>query len=268
MITRSQWGARSPQGSYNTLSPSPKGSTIHWEGPTMGTQDHSKCDDTMRGIQNYHMDTQGWSDIAYNLCVCQHGYVYEGRGKGKGSAANGTSQANHDWYAICALVGQGDPQSAALDDGLADATATARSWGAGSAVNGHRDHISTECPGDTLYSKVKAGRYSSGGSASTPPPSGGGGGGKAPAFPLPSGHYFGPKSGPAESHSGYYNNDDDKFRPWQAQMSARGWTIAVDGLYGPQTEDVCRSFQAEKGLAVDGLIGVQTWSTAWTAPIT
>jgi Putative peptidoglycan binding domain len=105
-------------------------------------------------------------------------------------------------------------------------------------------------------------------SGGTPPPQPPAPGGVSPPFPLPGGHYFGPKSGPPESHSGYYNNDDDKFRPWQAQMSARGWTIAVDGLYGPQTADVCRSFQAEKGLAVDGLIGPQTWSTAWTAPVT
>jgi hypothetical protein len=123
----------------------------------------------MRSIQNYHMDSQGWSDIAYNLCVCTHGYIYEGRGKGKGSAANGTSQANADWYAICALVGEHDDQPAALDTGLADAAAKCRSWGAGSAVTGHRDHTSTACPGDELYGKVKAGRYSGGSS-------GGGGG--------------------------------------------------------------------------------------------
>ena len=97
----------------------------------------------------------------------------------------------------------------------------------------------------------------------TPPPTT-----TAPTFPLPSGHYFGPKSGPAESHSGYYNNDDDKFRPWQQQMKNRGWSISVDGLYGPETEEVCEQFQAEKGLSVDGLIGAQTWKTAWTSPVT
>lgn len=266
-VSRSQWGARSPQGSGNTLSSKPKGHAVHWEGPKMGVPAHSSCDDTVRSIQNYHMDSQGWSDIAYNILVCQHGYQYEGRGKGKGSAANGTSQANYDWYAICAMCGEGDPQTPELIQGIKDAAATCRSWGAGNGSTGHRDHVSTACPGDALYSLVKQGAFTSGGSA------GGGGGSsqpgtKAPPFPLPAGHYFGPKSGPAESHSGYYNNDDDKFRPWQAQMSARGWTITVDGYYGPQTEGVARSFQAEKGLAVDGLIGAQTWGAAWTEAIT
>jgi peptidoglycan hydrolase-like protein with peptidoglycan-binding domain len=268
-VSRSQWGARSAQGSMNSLSSTPKGSAIHWEGPEMGTQDHSKCDDTVRGIQNYHMDTKGWSDIAYNILVCTHGYQYEGRGKGKGSAANGTTQANYDWYAICALVGEGDPQPPELITGLQDAAASCRSWGASDGSVGHRDLTSTSCPGDELYKRVRNGEFKSGGSSgggTTPPPKPPTT--KAPTFPLPSGHYFGPKSGPAESHSGYYNNDDDKFRPWQAQMSARGWKITIDGYYGPQTEDVCRQFQSEKGLSVDGLIGTQTWSTAWTASVT
>ncbi|QKW40723.1 peptidoglycan-binding protein [Actinomadura sp. NAK00032] len=48
----------------------------------------------------------------------------------------------------------------------------------------------------------------------------------------------------------------------------RGWRIAADGAYGPRSESVCRSFQAEKGLAVDGIVGPATWRAAWEAPIT
>ncbi|WP_354645389.1 hypothetical protein [Kitasatospora camelliae] len=35
----------------------------------------------MRETQDEHMDGNGWADIGYSLAVCQHGYVYEGRGK-------------------------------------------------------------------------------------------------------------------------------------------------------------------------------------------
>jgi len=50
-------------------------------------------------------------------------------------------------------------------------------------------------------------------------------------------------------------------------MRARGWSILVDDQYGSQSRTVCTQFQAEKGLAVDGVVGPQTWNAAWTAPI-
>ena len=89
----------------------------------------------------------------------------------------------------------------------------------------------------------------------------------APAFPLPDGWYFGPRSGPEWSVSGYFSHGDS-LRAWQQRMADRGWTINPDGRYGDQTEAVARAFQAEKGLEVDGKIGPATWAAAWTAPVT
>jgi hypothetical protein len=65
-----------------------------------------------------------------------------------------------------------------------------------------------------------------------------------------------------------HNSTCPDVRTWQGQMGNRGWSISADGIYGPQSEGVCRQFQAEKGLGVDGLVGPQTWGAAWTAPIT
>lgn len=90
---------------------------------------------------------------------------------------------------------------------------------------------------------------------------------KAPKFPLKRGWYFGPKSGPASSVSGYYSHRSDLKR-WQARMEDRGWTITPDGLYGNRTATVARKFQAEKGLSRDSLIGRKTWDAAWEAPVT
>lgn len=272
VLSRAQWGAVSAQGTGNALNAVPDGCTIHWEGPRMGSRPHSECGATVRGIQRFHMQDRGWADIAYNLLVCEHGVIFTGRGRGKGSAANGTTDANRRRYAICALVGEGDPQPKALLDGLADAVALCQSWGARDAVNGHRDWVATACPGDSLYREVKAGTFGKGDTpASTPskpkPKPKPTTGAKAPAFPLPRGWYFGPSTGPKASVSGYYGHRDDLAR-WQRQMRARGWAIGVDGLYGPQTADVARDFQREKGLDVDGLIGAETWATAWTAPVT
>lgn len=57
-------------------------------------------------------------------------------------------------------------------------------------------------------------------------------------------------------------------RTWQTRMRARGWDLAADGVYGPASEDVCRAFQKEKGLEVDGIVGPATWKAAWAAPVT
>lgn len=59
----------------------------------------------------------------------------------------------------------------------------------------------------------------------------------------------------------------DDVRDWQGRMAARGWAIAVDGAFGPASRSVAIAFQQEKGLAVDGIVGPETWSAAWTAPI-
>ncbi|WP_169721479.1 peptidoglycan recognition protein family protein [Brevibacterium album] len=92
----------------------------------------------------------------------------------------------------------------------------------------------------------------------------------APAFPLKKGWYFGPKSGPTRSVSGYYSHRAD-LRRWQERMIQRGWNLGpggADGLYGPATARVAKAFQKEKGLGVDSLIGKDTWDAAWTEPVT
>jgi peptidoglycan hydrolase-like protein with peptidoglycan-binding domain len=82
--------------------------------------------------------------------------------------------------------------------------------------------------------------------------------GTFPKFPLGSGRWFG-KGGILSGH-----NFDD----WQRQMRNRGWSIGVDGAYGPESEKVARLFQREKGLAVDGLVGGLTWNAAWLSKLT
>ncbi len=46
----------------------------------------------------------------------------------------------------------------------------------------------------------------------------------------------------------------------QYLLRARGHGVAVDGIFGPQTDAAVRAFQGQKGLAVDGVVGPNTWS--------
>ena len=91
---------------------------------------------------------------------------------------------------------------------------------------------------------------------------------KAPAFPLPRGHWYGVESRDRRNHSGYYAKDRPGIKQWQAQMKKRGWRIDVDGYFGPASEKVARQFQAEKGIRVDGAVGAQTWAATWSEPVT
>lgn len=51
----------------------------------------------------------------------------------------------------------------------------------------------------------------------------------------------------------------------QQRLAARGWTITVDGDFGPATEKIVIAFQKEKGLTPDGIVGPLTWYKMWTA---
>lgn len=61
---------------------------------------------------------------------------------------------------------------------------------------------------------------------------------------------------------------------WQLRMRNRGWNIAVDGWYGPDSAKVATAFQTEyehapaPGLTVDGIVGPKTWAASYTIPIT
>jgi peptidoglycan hydrolase-like protein with peptidoglycan-binding domain len=48
-------------------------------------------------------------------------------------------------------------------------------------------------------------------------------------------------------------------RPLQQLLRARNHSVAVDGIFGPQTEAAVKSFQQSKSLAADGIVGPQTW---------
>lgn len=60
----------------------------------------------------------------------------------------------------------------------------------------------------------------------------------------------------------------DHVRQFQQRLADRGWWISVDGDFGPATENIVKAFQAEKGLAVDGIAGPATWNALWSAAIT
>lgn len=49
-------------------------------------------------------------------------------------------------------------------------------------------------------------------------------------------------------------------RHLQNYYKAKGWSVTVDQIYGDQTALLTAYFQMNQGIAVDGVVGPQTWS--------
>ncbi|MCT2584473.1 peptidoglycan recognition protein family protein [Actinophytocola gossypii] len=239
-VTRSQWGARAPRSVSNNITPQNGGVTVHYVGAgNVARPNHADCAAQVRGIQNYHMDTNGWSDIAYTHMVCQHDYIFVARGPHVRTAANGTTSGNQNWYAVCALVGAADSLTEGLTTAIKSAISSLRSGGnAADPINGHRDHLATSCPGDPLYAKVQDGSLNPDGTPGPPP------------WP---GVYF---TYPPTFHH-------PAVATWQQQMTAIGYPLSADAAYGPASKEACLSFQHAEGLTEDGIVGPATWNATF-----
>jgi len=159
-VSRAQWGARDPNGSlepdkYNTI-------IVHHTGsPTMGQY---KGVATIRGIQDFHIDDNGWTDIGYHYLIGPEGTYYEGRPEGTlGSHA----PPNSGRLGICVIgnFNQGaDTPTAAQKTKLVQLLkyVCAKYGLSAQAIKGHRDTKSTDCPGDLLYNILPSIRNSLG----------------------------------------------------------------------------------------------------------
>ncbi|MFD0405630.1 GH25 family lysozyme [Kitasatospora sp. NPDC127116] len=162
LVSRDQWGARpwrEPNGSI-LYAGARAGVKVHYLGEQYTFGDHTTCPAYVRRIQASHMDGNGWSDIGYSFMVCEHGYVFEGRGLDRRNSANGDTSLNEAHYAVCALLGSSGSTEPATEQlqGLRDAIEYCQQRGpAGPEVKGHRDGHQTDCPGDPLYGWVQTG---------------------------------------------------------------------------------------------------------------
>lgn len=176
-VRRSEWGA--PSTSPAARISRTRGVKVHYLGTEYKSRPHGQCAAQVRAIRAAHLADKknDYVDIAYNLIVCEHGTVFEGRGVYRRTGANGNTQLNRDHYAVCALLGNKGLTTPppALLHGLRDAIGYLMTTGkAGSEVRGHRDGIATKCPGDPLYDWVRRGAPRPGGEKppAKPPASG------------------------------------------------------------------------------------------------
>ena len=127
---------------------------------------------TVRGIWNYHVNSRGWSDIAYNYLIDPNGIIYEGRGDNvQGAHAAGF---NSNSMGVCLLGNYQPDASQDVDPSLAiqNSLIAILSWKECDIsqdpllssvhvptslvemnISGHRDvgTTVTTCPGDNVY---------------------------------------------------------------------------------------------------------------------
>ncbi|GGI05939.1 S-layer homology domain-containing protein [Egicoccus halophilus] len=163
VVTRSQWGARAYRGAPS-FQDNVDLVVVHH---TAGSNNYTKAQAAgiVRGIQSWHMDSNGWADIGYNVLVDRFGTIYEGREGGLtrgvvGAHAAGYNSGSFGISVMGNFVSVDAPQAAyeALADTIAwkaalhgfDPQGTTNRTYRGArvrTVTGHRDVGTTSCPG-------------------------------------------------------------------------------------------------------------------------
>ena len=152
---------------------------------TAGTNSYSRAQSAaiVRGIQRYHVLSNGWNDIGYNFLVDKYGRIYEGRVGGVGQNVIGAHAQGFNTgsagVAVLGTYGSTGISAAArsalqrllawrLDVAHVDPRSLLnfRSYGNPRfptgrivrlrAISGHRDTGYTSCPGTALYGRLGA----------------------------------------------------------------------------------------------------------------
>ncbi len=122
----------------------------------------------IRDIYHYHAITRGWGDIGYNYIVDPKGHIYEGRYGGEGVIGAHSGPGNHSSIGI-AILGNYEQnevpedvvislsklinKKAKIHDIITDGQSMFRGEMRDN-IFGHRDIMSTTCPGQYLYDKI------------------------------------------------------------------------------------------------------------------
>jgi hypothetical protein len=171
VITRAQWGAneslRFDDDGKEKWTPryAPiQKVIIHHTVTSTGGSDPASI---IRAIYHYHAVSLGWGDIGYNYLVDQQGRVYEGRHGGQDVIGAHTYGNNTGSMGIAAIGNfeisntSGDALGA-MGRVIGELAPHVDPLGSGSFGNhsnipnvcAHRDFMATECPGDSIYTRL------------------------------------------------------------------------------------------------------------------
>lgn len=151
-ICRRSWGARPRTGPYRRHKV--VRITVHHSG--MKFRDNRRALARFRAHQTAHQ-AQGWPDIAYHLLIDRHGHLYRGRPLW----AKGDTATNYNPRGHLLVMCEGNFQVQAPTRAQVRTLVNVLAWATVKfdvplrRITGHRDHASTACPGDRLYSLLR-----------------------------------------------------------------------------------------------------------------
>ena len=174
IILRASWGAsnagRCDSPIYGSTT---RGAVIHHTaGTNTYTQSESKA--IVKATQAYHMKAREWCDIGYNFLVDKYGQIFEGRAGGitkqVRAAHSGNAAVNQEAMGVSMM---GTFETVAPSDALKSSVADLVAWRfaqyglpakgtyslGGKTLNriaGHRNVVSTACPGAAAYAWLSA----------------------------------------------------------------------------------------------------------------
>ncbi|XP_069823891.1 N-acetylmuramoyl-L-alanine amidase [Dendropsophus ebraccatus] len=158
VIPRCLWEAKPYKGTPTLLKPPLLHVYIHHtyepSKPCVSFQD---CAADMRSMQRFHQVDRGWDDIGYSFVAGSDGYLYEGRGwhwvgahtKGHNSVGYGISFIGDFTSSV--------PDSRILQlvrDRLLKCAVRSGYILPNYTIQGHRQVVSTTCPGDALFQEI------------------------------------------------------------------------------------------------------------------
>jgi hypothetical protein len=166
IYTRKDWGAASPKRPPRLLERPPDHIIVHHTAsPNASETSRAHAFALSRQIQRFHMGTRGWDDIGEQLTISRGGLIMEGRaGSLQAIARNGLvvgAQSLHHNQHTLGIENEGtyikDEVPGKLWKSLVEVCAwlcTAHGLDPATAIVGHRDYNSTDCPGDVLYRRL------------------------------------------------------------------------------------------------------------------
>lgn len=161
--TRADIGLVPPKPGPGPLDPANvNGIVLHWPGMSTPRHGFAAVSRALRAWQRYHMGTNGWSDIAYQVAVDQDGNEYELRGLRVQSGANGNQDLNRRFVAVLLVLAPGEKPTQAMKRAVRRIVRRSREmYPRARLILGHGDVRpgGTACPGPIVTGLIIRGAF-------------------------------------------------------------------------------------------------------------